>query len=223
MAKGASCSPTPRRRCSSARCTTSWTGPVAMAVCSSPTKPTRITGAAISSAVYSATRRPKLRGCSTCQRKFETVLDFLDGADEGPGQQYQAHGAHDAAGDAAGELQHAHRELLRGTAAERPEELEHERLQIAPAAEDLEHRETEGEQRNQRQQRGVHQAHRPQVDLPAGQIPQHRVGVAQQAQAGAEQPRALRQRPEEAPVQQGPDAHPHGLRIQCRLRGCGAS
>ena len=67
----------PRRRCSSGRRTISCTGALPRAACDSPTKPTSSTGPAISSVVYSAMRRAKLRGCSTCHRKLKLSSTFL--------------------------------------------------------------------------------------------------------------------------------------------------
>ena len=68
---------TPRRRCKSGSCTTSCTGALAKVACSRPTNPTRSTGAAMRKPVYSARRRAKLRGCSTCQRKLKLSSTFL--------------------------------------------------------------------------------------------------------------------------------------------------
>ena len=65
------------------------------------------------------------------------------------------------------------------------------------AAEHLEDGEAEGEQRDERQERGVDQAHGAQVDLAAPQVADHRVGVAQHAQAWrASSPGAVEARPE---------------------------
>ena len=69
-------------------------------------------------------------------------------------------------------------------------------------AEEPEDGEAEGEQRDEREERGVHQAHGPQVDLAARQVAQYRVRVAQQPQRRAEDSGAVRGRPEEAPVEE---------------------
>ena len=59
------------------RCTTSCTGELLKVACSRPMKPTSTTGATISRPVYSATRRAKLRGCSTRHRKLKLSSTFL--------------------------------------------------------------------------------------------------------------------------------------------------
>ena len=148
-------------------------------------------------------------------QEVEAVLDLLDGAHQGPGEQRQSHRPHYAAADVAGELHHARGELGRRRAADRAKELVDDRFQVAVPAEALEYGETEGEQRDDRQQRRVHQAHGAQVDFPAPQVTHHRIRVAQHAQTPPEHAGAHRGRSEEAPVEKGLDAHPHGLRIQC--------
>jgi hypothetical protein len=72
------------------------------------------------------------------------------------------------------------RELARA-GAHRFEELEDDGLEVAVRAEGLEHRERECDQRHQRQQRGVHQAHRVQIDLAARKVAQDGVGITQQS------------------------------------------
>jgi len=106
----------------------------------------------MSRVVYSASRRAKLRGWSTCHRKLKLSSTFFDGAHQGPGEQCQPHRPHHAAADVAGELHHARRELGRRRAADRAKELVDDRLQVTVPAEDLEYGETEGEQRDERQE-----------------------------------------------------------------------
>jgi len=73
-------------------------------------------------------------------------------------------------------------------------------------AEYLQDGETEGHERNQRQQGRVDEAHGTQVDLAVPQITNHGIGVAERADRKPEQPRPGRGGPEEAPVEKSPDA-----------------
>ena len=99
--------------------------------------------------------------------------------------------ADQAGADAVGELHDLWREL-RGARAHGPEELEDDGLELAMCAEGLEHGERKRDERHQRQQRRVHQAHGMQVDLAARQVAQQRVGVAQAGAAPARRASALR-------------------------------
>ena len=67
----------PLTRLSSGRRTISCIGALLSAAWLRPTKPTSSTGPAISSVVYSARRRAKLRGWSTCHRKLKLSSTFL--------------------------------------------------------------------------------------------------------------------------------------------------
>jgi hypothetical protein len=80
----------------------------------------------------------------------ETVFDFLDRAQQCPGEQGEADGAYDTAADAVGELHDALRELVCSLLAHGPEEFVHDGLQVTVCAEHLQDGETEGHQRNQR-------------------------------------------------------------------------
>jgi hypothetical protein len=151
-------------------------------------------------------RRMKLRGSSTCQTKLTAVLDFLERADQRPDQEGEADRADDAAAHAIGKVHDLLRQLT-GRVAHRPEEFVDQRLELAMRAEPFQHCETEGHQRHQRQQRGVHQPHRVDVELAAEQVAQQRVGILRQA------PRALTRvalpgRREQPMLEAGADAVP---------------
>ncbi len=66
------------RLCSGGRSvTTNFSGPLPSAACDRPMKPTSSNGPMTSSVRYSATRRAKLRGCSTRHRKLKLSSTFL--------------------------------------------------------------------------------------------------------------------------------------------------
>ncbi len=75
------------------------------------------------------------------------------------------------AADVVDEADDARRELA-GARAERRQEIEDQRLEVAVDTQGLEHRESEGEQRYDREHRGVHQAHRAEAELAGEQVAQ---------------------------------------------------
>ena len=121
----------------------------------------------------------------------EAVLDLLDGAHQGPQQQREAERADQAARHAVHEGHDARGELRRRL-AHGAEELQHQRLEVALRAEHLEHREAEGEQRDEREQGVVDEPHGAQVDVAERDVADHRIGIAQQAQRARRQAFALR-------------------------------
>jgi hypothetical protein len=64
----------------------------------------------------------------------------------------------------------------------------------------LQHRERHGDQRHDREQRRVHEAHRVQAELAAGEVAQQRVQVAQGREQPAQRPAADGLRQVEQPV-----------------------
>jgi hypothetical protein len=117
----------------------------------------------------------------------EGVLDLLHERDDGVEEQRHAHHAeyadlrvvhetHDGPGDLAAAL------------AERCEHLEQEGFDLVVDAEALEDGEADGEQRDQREQRGVDEGHGAERELALEQIVAHRPGRAREAE-----PCALRQ------------------------------
>ena len=94
---------------------------------------------------YSATRRAKLRGCSTRHRKLKLSSTFLIVPSRVHSEQREAHRADDAAADAVRELHDARGDLGGALLAHRTEELEHDGLEVAVGVEALEHRECEGD------------------------------------------------------------------------------
>ncbi len=146
-------------------------------------------------------------------QEVEAVLDLLDRAEQSPGEQREADGPDHAAAHAVRELHDPRSQLLRGIAPDGTEELKDHRLQIAVSAEYLQDGEAEREQRDQRQQGGVDQAHGAQVDCAAPQVAHDRVGIAQHAHGQGEYAWTGGGRSEKAPVEKVPDARPHGHKI----------
>ena len=151
--------------------------------------------------------------------EVEAILDLLHGADQGVDQQRQADRTHQPAAHLIGKFHHLRGELI-GRAAHRPEEITHQRFQHALGVEAAQNAEAEGEQRNDGEQAGVHQAHRVQIELAAGKITQQRERVARQAAQQAAEPRLRGFRTEQQPIRQllqpGEDPLAGGARVRHR-------
>src|SRR3569832_1050173 len=76
--------------------------------------------------------------------EIETVLDFLDSPEQGPREESETNGSHDAAADAIGELHHAGRQLAGNLVADRAEEFVDDGLEVTLCAKELQNREAEG-------------------------------------------------------------------------------
>src|SRR3954451_11196179 len=81
-------------------------------------------------------------------------------------------------------------------------------------AEDLEDCETEGEERDQRQEGGVHQPHGAQIDVAVPEVADHGIRITQRPDEQAEQVGTGGRRPEETPVEEGPDPLHHPRSVQ---------
>ena len=138
---------------------------------------TRKTGPTTIRLRYSLTRRMKERGCSTCQAKLKALLELLDRGYDGIEQEGKADRAEHVAAHVFDEGHHLCRQLA-GALADRSQELEYQRLEVAVHAKSFQHGECEGDERHEREQRRVDEAHGPQVQFAGEQIADQREGVA---------------------------------------------
>ena len=162
---------------------------------------------------YSLTRRARLRGRSTRQiwLKLPSTCSAMDTAVKNRNSKADA-GQHVALG-VVNETDDALRELG-ASLAERAEKLEQERLQLAVKAEGLEHRETDREERNHRQDRDVHEPHGVQRQRSRGHVPQHRVDEPDDGDRGS---RRRRQRCDRADARAAPRSCGSGVgTLRCR-------
>ena len=113
--------------------------------------------------------------------EIEAGFDLLNRRDDGVDEEDQADRAQQIAAHIDDELHDAFRQLRRRASQRREEFVENE-SQIAARAEALQDREAEDQQRHDRQQRGVGQAHGPHADLAAQPIADQRGGIAHHAQ-----------------------------------------
>ncbi len=111
-------------------------------------------------------------------RVVEGTLDLLDQREHDVEQQRQAQGAENADLDVLDEADDARGDLLALRPQRREEPREH-RLDLVVHPERLQHREADREQRHDRQQRRVDQAHGAQRELTLGEVARHRVEQAQ--------------------------------------------
>ncbi len=112
--------------------------------------------------------------------EIKALLDLLHHRDDGVEQEDQADGAEHAAAYVVDEFHHLRGDVV-GLVAERFEERVEHRLEFAVIVEALEHGEGQGDQRHDRQQRRVHQAHGAQREIVAQHVADQRVGIAQDA------------------------------------------
>ncbi len=110
--------------------------------------------------------------------EVERAFDLFDHHDHGVDQDHEADRAEHRRLRVLDELHELDRELD-AFLAERPQELGQHGLELAVVAEGLEHRERDGDDRHQREQRRIHEAHGAQAEVAAEQVAQQRVGVAQ--------------------------------------------
>ena len=111
-------------------------------------------------------------------REIQRVLDLLDHRNDGVQQEQEAHRAEQGGLRVLDELHDIGRELV-ATHAQRPQELEQHRLELAVIAERLQHRKRHGDDRHERKQRRIDETHRAQAEVAADEIAQQRVEEAQ--------------------------------------------
>ncbi len=131
--------------------------------------------------------------------EVERAFDLFDHHDHGVDQDHEADRAEHRRLRVLDELHDLDREF-RAFLAERPQELEQHGLELAVIAESLEHRERDGDDRHQREQRRIHETHGAQAEVAAEQVAQQRVGVPQRGRGKLNRAVAGPLRPVEQPV-----------------------
>src|SRR5690348_10097323 len=96
--------------------------------------------------------------------EVETVLNLLDGAEQGISQDRKSYRSGDPGADALRELHDLPGDIVGGGAAHGTKELGHDRLEVMALAEYLEDGEGKGYEWNDGQERRIDEAHGPQVD-----------------------------------------------------------
>ena len=130
---------------------------------------------------YSLTRRIDRARALDVPGEVEGSLEFLDRRHDRVEQEREA----DRAQHVAAHVVHEGHDLLgqlAGALADRPQELVDQRLEVAVHAEALQHGEREGDERHERQQRRVDEAHRAQVQLAGQQVADQRERIAQEVE-----------------------------------------